>query len=460
MSSYINKLDKQKIFLQKGFFSIEERKRLLVNLKNEIISKEVEILDALKKDFNKTDYESYLLDFLPVISEVNYFIKNIKKLSKNKRLWSGFKDFFHSKAYIKFQCYGSILLIVSGDLPFNLSLISIIGAIASGNTIFLKLPSISKNTNTLIKDILGKIFDDHHIFFLEDSLTDVDYKELYQLNFDMVFFFGKSKIGKNIVKNFSSKFIDIVYEVSSKCPVIVDETANIENATKKIVWAKTLNSGQLAFSPDYVLVHEAVYNEFILSFRNSYMSQFPNKKFDQDFAKIYRNENFNRLVNQIEKNKNRVVFGGNYNIENQSVELTLINIDDLKSDLMTTEIFGPILPIIKYNNISDIYGVINHNPSPLATYLFSKNKNLSYEIQQNIESKIIVFNDVVSQIFYKRPLGAIRTSGNRVYGKQFSWDLFTYRRVIIKSKNNSWKNRYSPHPINILDVKNKVSKIK
>lgn len=460
MSDYINKLDKQKIFLQKGFFSIEERKKLLINLKSEIILKENEILEALKEDFNKSKYESYLLDFLPVVDEINYFIKNIKRLSKNKRLFSSFRDFFHSKAYTKFQCYGSILLIVSGDLPFNLAFISIIGAIASGNTIFLKMPSNSKCTNKVVKDILGKIFDDHHVFFLEDTLLEVDYKELYQLNFDMVFFFGKSKVGKNIVKNFSSKFIDIVYEVSSKCPVIVDETANIDNASKKIVWAKMLNSGQLAFSPDYILVHEAVYNEFILSFRNNYMLQFPNKKFDEDFAKIYRNENFTRLTNQIEKNKNRIVFGGNYNIEKQSIELTLINIDDLKSDLMTNEIFGPILPIIKYNNISDIYGVINHNPSPLATYLFSKNKNLSYEIQQNIESKIIVFNDVVSQLFYKRPLGAIRTSGNRVYGKQFSWDLFTYRRVIIKSKNNSWKNRYSPHPTNTLEVKRKILKIK
>ncbi|WP_412032700.1 aldehyde dehydrogenase family protein [Malacoplasma muris] len=442
MGMFLNKLDKQKIFIKKGFFTIKERLKLLNELKNKILENKENIYDALYKDFNKSKKEIDLVELNPVINELNYFIKNIYKLSKNKKLYKGFKDLFNSKSYIKPQCYGSILLFVSNDLPFNIAFIPIIGAIAAGNTVFIKFPEHAKNTNKISKKILGSVFDDHHIFFIDNELDENDTKELFQLDFDMVFFFGKTKNAKNIVKNYTSRFIEVVFQIGSKCPIVIDETANIDLASKRIIWSKAINSGQLSSSPDYILIHETVYNDFVQAIRRNYNELFYKVDYKTRFCKIITDENLNRMINIIDKNKKEIVFGGNYDKNSKSIEFTLMNVVDLKSEMMNNENFGPILPIIKYNNVSDVFGVIDHNPSPLAIYVFSKNKNFWYEVQQNIETRILIFNDVMTQMFYNVPQGGIRTTGSHAYGKKYSWDLFTYNRVIIKSSRFSWKNRY------------------
>lgn len=442
MGQFLNKLDKQKTFLKKGLFSVKERIRLLNELLFKIKEHKKDIYDAFKKDFNKSKQEVDLIELNPVLSELNYFLKNIKTLSKSQRICNNFKDYFRSKSYIKSQAYGSVLLMVSHDLPFCLSMMVIVGLIASGNTIFLKLPSGCENVNKIIRKILGSVFDDHHIYFVDNNSNEEEWKkELSDQNFDMVFFFGRSKNAKNIVKNYTSKFIKTVYQISSKCPLIIDETANIHLAAKRLVWAKSINSGQMSFVPDYILIHESVYNDFVQNFKKNYNELF-GENYYKKMTKIITEENFNRLTNIIDKNKSKIVFGGNYDKDSRIIEQTLIDVVDLKSELMNGEIFGPILPIIKYNNPSDVFGIIDHNPDPLAVYVFSKNKKFLYEVQENIPTKILIFNDVMNQMFYNIPLGGIRSSGNLPFGNKYSWDLFTYKRVFIKSSKLSWRRRY------------------
>ena len=453
--SLVNQLDKQRIFLKNNFSYVKTRVGLLFKFKGLLLANLDKVFDAYKKDFNKPADDVYISEIVPIIDELNFFIKKTKWLSRKKFKWSGFRNSINSNSYIATIPYGSVLLILSHDLILSSTLIPLIGAIAAGNTLFIKLPEYSHHLNKIIKAIVSNIFDENYVYFVEENQTEDSMKKLYELDFDLVFFIGKKNSAKTIIKNFSTKFIDVAYQLSSKCPVIIDETANVNLAAKKIIWAKMLNAGQTPYSPNYLVVHESIYDYLLAALKQEYYKQFGQYDYKTNLTKIYKDESYKVLVKLIEKHRDRIRFGGEYDDSSRSIQLTLINIDDLKSDLITTEIHGPILPIIKYNNESDIYGIVDLNHSSLAAYVFSKNKTFKNNVKNNISSKTIVFNDSMIQIFYNIPFGGIRTSGNRTFGKNDSWRLFTYKKLIIKASKLSWLSRFKPHADSLKKIKTK-----
>lgn len=455
MSDFINLLDNQKTYFYTDDYKVLKRLELLKRLKNILIEEEENIYEALKIDFNKSKVESYMTEFSRILNELNYFIKHIKRLTKKRVLLNDIRTLFSSRNYVQYVPYGSVFIMCQFGLPFYFSFIPLIGAIACGNTVFIKLVDYAPNCNKLIFKIIGSIFKKSQVIVLDETLDEEKMKEIYSLNFDLVFFAGTQKKGKAIIKEFAPRNIETKVFLINKNPLVIDRTSNLESAAKKILWAKTINSGLTFYSPNFILIHESVYNSFIENFKREWEAQYLQKEeYKDNYTKIPTPELFDDLVKIIEQNKNKIIFGGGYDREKQTIDITLIESENLKSSIMLTDILGPILPVIKYNNISDIFGVIEHNKTPNSIYLFTKDKQLIKEVETMIDSKLLVVNDVMIQIFKKVPIGGIGNSGNISCKRFHSFTTFTYPKVFIKSRKNSFKYRY----INVHDDFEKLKK--
>lgn len=443
MSDFINLLDNQKTYFYTDDYKVVKRLELLKRLKNILIEEEENIYEALKIDFNKSRVESYMTEFSQILNELNYFIKNIKRLTKKRYVANDIKTLFSSKNYVQYVPYGSVLIMCEFSLPFYFSFIPLIASIACGNTVFIKLADYAPTCSKLIFKIIGAIFKKSQVIVLDETLDEEKMKEIYSLNFDLVFFAGTQKKGKSIIKEFAPRNIETKVFLINKNPLVIDRTANLELAAKKNVWAKAINSGLTFYGPNFILIHESIYNSFIENFKKEWESQYLlNDEYKANYTKIPTPQLFNDLVKIIEQNRSKIIFGGDYDKEKQTIDITLIESENLKSSIMLTDILGPILPVIKYNNISDIFGVIEHNKTPNSIYLFTKDKELIKEVDTMIDSKLLVVNDVMIQIFKKVPIGGIGNSGNISCKRLHSFTSFSYPKVFIKSRKNSFKYRY------------------
>ncbi len=401
-------------------------------LKKIIIRHEKDIMLALKKDLNKSKFETYETEIGFVLSELSYVIKNLPKWARCKRVRTPLTNFL-STSYSYPEPYGVTLIMSPWNYPFQLTITPLIGSIAAGNCTILKPSAYSPNTSDLIDKLISKYFDKSFITVVKGGREANN--TLLEQKFDYIFFTGSPTVGKVVMKAASKHLTPVTLELGGKSPCIVDKTANIDLSAKRIIWGKLLNAGQTCIAPDYVFVHESVKDKLIDRMKN-YIHEFYGNDISNnpEYPKIISEKHFNRLNSLIE-NEN-ILFGGESNKETGQIAPSLLDNVSEDSPVMKEEIFGPILPILEYKNINNVINFINSRPKPLALYLFSNNKTTHKRIVRNISFGGGCINDTIVHFASSyMPFGGVGESGMGGYHGKTSFDTFSHKKSIVKKSN-------------------------
>jgi aldehyde dehydrogenase (NAD+) len=419
------------------------RKETLIKLLNTIILHEDEVIQALQNDFNKPVFEAVLTETNYVIADLKDTIKNLHRWAKPKKVLPSILN-FPSTDYIYKEPYGKVLIIAPWNYPFQLALCPLISAVAAGNQVVLKPSELTPKTSEIIAKIILKTFDKSHVEVVEGG-AEVSQSLLSQ-RWDYIFFTGSVTVGKIVAMAAAKNLTPVTLELGGKNPCIIDETANLKLAAKRIVWGKFINAGQTCIAPDYILIQKDMKTHFIeylkVEITNAYGK---NPALSPDFARIVNTKNWLRLANLIDEKK--VIFGGQTDIENRYISPTLIDESDTDSLIMQEEIFGPILPILSYENETELSSVISKYEKPLAFYVFSENKSFSKKIITKFSFGGGCINDTVVHFSNKRlPFGGVGHSGIGAYHGSLSFDVFSHKKGIVKKAN--WLDltlRYAPY---------------
>ncbi len=445
--------EKQKEFYKTGkTISYEFRLNALKRLKEAIINNEDKIYEAVYNDLNKSKGECFMTEVGLVLSDLNYQIKHLGKFMKPKKVKTPLAQ-FKSKSFISPHPYGNVLIISPWNYPILLSLGPLIGAIASGNTIILKPSEYSPHTSNILKEIIGNTFDEKYISVILGDKTIAS--SLLEEKWDYIFFTGGTKVGKLVYESASKNLTPITLELGGKSPVIVDKTAKIDLACKRIIFGKFTNCGQTCVAPDYILVDNKIKDLFINSLIKWINIFYKDALTNKDYGKIINLNHFDRLISYL--NDEDILYGGKSNKDSLKIEPTLVNIKNFNSPLMTNEIFGPILPIYGYKNINEIYDIIDKYKNPLALYLFTENKKTEKEILNKIQFGGGCINDTIIHLATNNlAFGGVGESGIGKYHGKYSFDTFSHDRSIVKKA--TWLDlpiRYAP----FTNFKNKLIKI-
>lgn len=427
------------------------RKETLKKLLYNIQKSEDLIVKALYDDFKKPEFEAVLTETNYVISDLKDTIKNIYKWSGRKRVFPSILN-FPSTDYIYKEPYGNVLVIAPWNYPFQLALCPLIAAVAAGNRVVLKPSELTPNTSSIIAKIIAKTFHINHVEVQEGGV-EVSTKLLSQ-RWDYIFFTGSVAVGKVVAKAAAENLTPITLELGGKNPCIIDETANLKLAAKRIVWGKFINAGQTCIAPDYILIQKNMKVNFI-SFLMEEIIKAYGKKLDKspDFARIINTKNFLRLDSMIEREK--VIFGGETDANKLFISPTLIEEPALDSPVMKEEIFGPILPILTYETEAEIHNVISKYEKPLAFYIFSENHSFAKKLIAEYSFGGGCINDTVVHFSNKRlPFGGVGHSGIGAYHGKLSFDIFSHHKAIVKKGN--WLDfpmRYAPYKDKLASIK-------
>ena len=426
------KYEKQKKFFNSGTSkSIQYRINSLKKLKKNISLNENEIINALKSDLGKSETETFFSEIALIYIEINLALKNVKRWSKKRKVSSSLINFLSSD-YIIPEPYGVTLNISPWNYPFQLSISPLIGAVAAGNTVVLKPSEFSSKTSEIIKKIIENTFEKGHVDVILGG-PEIGSK-LLDFNWDYIFFTGSTNIGKIVAQKAAINLTPTTLELGGKNPCVVDETANLKVASKRIVFGKFLNCGQTCIAPDFILVHESVKKDFtekiIERIKKIYNEDVENS---ENYSRIINKKHFSRLIKLLEKDK--IIYGGKNNPNSNFIEPTLIDGSNFNSSLMKEEIFGPILPVVSYSNKDELKKILDNYKDPLAFYIFSNDKKFSNELIKRYSFGGAAVNDTISQIVNHRlPFGGIRNSGLGSYHGKQSFKTFSfYKPYIVKS---------------------------
>lgn len=432
MNKYENILKRQRNYLSSiGIIDVTDRIENLKKLKNSIKKYENNIINALNIDLGKPEFEAYSNEVGFVYSTIDYFIKNLKSWTKVKKVKNDAAQ-LPGKSYIYKSHYGAVLIIGPYNYPFQLLIEPLIGAISGGNTVILKPSEYATKTEAIVEKIIKETFDEKYI-----AVVTGDYKvnsQLLDLEFDYIFFTGSVNVGKIVMEKASKHLTPVTLELGGKSPVIVDNTANLKVSAKRILWGKLTNAGQTCVAPDYILAHEDIYEELIKEFENVIIEFYGQDIIrSKDFGRIINDRHMNRLNAILEHDKNKITFGGEVDFEKRYISPTIIRDVTLEDAVMNEEIFGPIIPVIKYKNMEDIKYYISHHKNPLALYVFSEDENFSEDIINRFSFGGGCVNDTISHVASAYlPFGGIGSSGMGNYHGKASFDTFTHTKSIVK----------------------------
>lgn len=435
-------IKKQKEFFeQEKTLSYKTRKNYLIQLRNKINQYKPKLYQAIYKDLNKSETESFMCEIGLVLSDLNYQIKHLKKNMKKKHKKTPLAQ-FKGKSYIQPSPYGNTLIISPWNYPILLSLEPFVGAIAAGNTVILKPSEYSVETSAVLKDLILEVFPEEYAAVV---LGDANVaSSLLDIEFDYIFFTGGTKIGQKVALAASKYLTPMTLELGGKSPVIVDDTAKINLAAKRIVFGKFLNAGQTCVAPDYVLVHESKKNELVQALIGWIKKLYPNCLENSSYVKMINERHFNRVLNYIKTSQ--VIFGGNSSLDTLKIEPTLLD-SNLDEVVMQEEIFGPVLPILTYKTNDELLNTIRKHPNPLALYIFStKKKNINY-ITSYVQFGGGCVNDTIIHLATNAlPFGGVRQSGIGSYHGKKSFETFSHYKSIVSKAN--WIDlpiRYTPY---------------
>lgn len=403
----------------------------LMTLKESIKKHEKEILEALYKDLRKSEFEAYSTEVGFVLDSISYFTRNLKKWAKAKRVRTPIHQ-FPSKTYIVHEPYGVSLIIGPFNYPFQLLIEPLIGAIAAGNCAVLKPSEAAPAVSKVTKKIIEETFSEEYVRVVEGEKETTS--ALIHSPFDYIFFTGSVPVGKIVMEAASKNLVPVTLELGGKSPTIVDKTAKLNVAAKRILWGKLSNAGQTCIAPDYVIVHSSVKQEFITELKKVVVEFYgDNPKESPDFGRMINHKQFDRLAAIIDKDRDKIIYGGGCNREDLYIEPTLIDNVTWEEAAMAEEIFGPILPIMEYEILDSVIAMINEKPKPLAVYVFTEDKNVAKDVMSRISFGGGCVNDTISHVASPYvPFGGVGSSGLGGYHGRYSFDTFSHKKSILK----------------------------
>ena len=442
-------VEKQKEFFKTNATkSFEYRINMLQRLEKAIRDNEKQILSALYEDLSKSEAEAYMTEIGIVYGEIHEALKNIKKWCKPNRV-RGSLGTFPAKSYVYSEPYGVVLIMAPWNYPFNLSLSPLVASIASGNCTVIKCSKESKNTSKIIRDIINKTFEEEYIYCIDSEL---DYDEILHQRYDFIFFTGSARVGKIIMRVASENLTPVSLELGGKSPCIIDETADIKLSAKRIIWGKLLNAGQTCVSIDYIVVHKNIKEEFIKYLQEEIELRYPDAINNKSYPKIINPHHYERLLNLIKTESN--VIGGKSNDNERKIEPTIFLDVDFDHEIMKDEIFGPLLPIIEYDDIDKVINIIKAREKPLACYIFSQRKENADYIINSLSYGGGCVNDTIMQLANSHlPFGGVGNSGMGSYHGKHGFDLLSHKKGIVKNKTIfDLPFRYAPFDLKKLNI--------
>jgi len=449
--------------LQETFFenqltlNIKKRIDYLKKLKKVLKEESQNIFDALYKDLKKSDFEAFTSETMLVNKELNIMINNLKQWSKPKRISSSLIN-FPSKDYLIPEPYGNILMISPWNYPFQLSLTPLIGAVAAGNTVVLKPSESAPNTSKVIDEIISSVFPEEWVKVIEGDASTA--KKLLKEKWDYIFYTGSTRVGRFVAKAAAKNLTPTTLELGGKSPCIIDSSAPIRKTAKRIVWGKFINCGQTCIAPDYILVEKNIktvlINKIIEEIEIAFTKKIENSK---DYGRIIHKNHLDKLLKSLKNQK--IIYGGVNNKKHLYLSPTIVDEPDLNSELMLEEIFGPILPIISYENNDKIFKIIKNLEKPLAFYVFSKNNDFINLMLNKFSFGGGVVNDTLIQFAnINLPFGGIGASGMGAYHGEHSFKLFSHLKPIVKrSFLFDLPQRFAPYPKSIKFLKFLLNKL-
>lgn len=431
----IDSIKKLKAFFNtSNISSIVFRKNQLLKLKTAVIKHEQELYEALYKDLKKNKEEVWVTEIGFFLTELNHTINNLKTWMKPKKVRTNLLN-LPSSSYIYHEPLGVVLIIAPWNYPFQLLFTPLIGAIAAGNCVVLKPTEFTPATASIMKKIIEETFDENYILYIEGDGATVVPEMMNNFIFDHVFYTGSTAVGKIIYQLAAKNLVPVTLELGGKSPCVVDETANIKIAAKRIALTKYSNCGQMCVAPDYILVHESVKEKLVEELKK-YIQQFYDVDSAQsyNYGKIINEKQFDRIVKYLDDGK--IIFGGNYDKEKLYIQPTLLEVHDVNSSIMQDEIFGPLLPIVTYTSKEQAVEIINKNPNPLAFYIFSTSKNeQEYWLQKIPAGGACVNNASLHLTNHHLPFGGRGFSGLGNYHGKFSFKTFSHAKAVLKTPN-------------------------
>jgi aldehyde dehydrogenase (NAD+) len=415
--------------------SAKDRIAKLKELMKVVLENSEAIQAAIYEDFRKPHEETLLTEILPVVSSIRHTIKNLKKWMRPEKVKTPL-SYVGSKSFIRRESRGVSLILSPWNFPFQLALDPLVYAIAAGNCVILKPSEFTSNTTAIIKTVVESVFEQK-----EAAVYEGDYRiaeRLLELPFDNIFFTGSPAVGRKVMAAAAKNLTTITLELGGKSPVIIHPSADLEDAVKKIVWGKSVNSGQICVAPDYLFVPRDKEMEFVSLFKK-YVHKFygeMKENEEQKYTSIINKRHFNRIKALVEDAVEKgasIAVGGDFYGNANIITPTVLREVAMDSDIMEEEIFGPVLPIIPYDDIKEVYAHINSKPKPLALYIFAKDKSAVEDVLNNTESGDIAVNNVVIHVANPNlPFGGFNNSGiGKTHGYR-GFMAFTHERSVFE----------------------------
>jgi len=422
---------------QKRFFNSNATKEVTLRIetlkKLKLILKENEekLYTAIYTDFKKSEFETYLTELSLIYNELNDAIRNLKKWSKQKRVSTNLAN-FPSKSYIVPEPLGNVLVISAWNYPYQIALIPAISALAAGNTVIIKPSEIPNNTSKVLAELINTNFDESHLSVVEGGVEATT--ELLQQKWDKIFFTGSTPVGKIVYRAAAENLTPVTLELGGKSPTLVLADCNIKITAKRIVWAKFLNAGQTCIAPDYLLVEKSIESELLEAIKKEIQEFYPlSEIINENYVQIVNDRNFDRLKQMIPTDK--IYYGGETNVKSRFIQPTLLHNINFEDSIMEDEIFGPILPVISFENLEDVITKIKEREKPLSLYVYSKNKIIIKKILHEVSFGGGAINESLVHLSNPNlPFGGVGASGIGSYHSKAGFDTFThYKSILHKS---------------------------
>lgn len=438
-------LRRQKQFFKLGTtFQIDFRIQQLTKLKDLIKMYESEIIEALKLDLNKSPTESLMSELMLINSEIDFAIKNIRKWSKPRKVPTPFPQLWPGKSFIHNEPYGSVLIISPWNYPFLLILAPLVGVISAGNCAVIKPSEISTHSEKLLTRMINGNFPQEYITVVNAGLEKTS--ELLAEKFDYIFYVGGTAVGKIVMEAAAKHLTPVTLELGGKNPCIIDKSADIDYASRRIIWTKFMNAGQTCIAPDYLLVDasckKALIDKLIAVTKQFYGD---NPQLSESYGRIISKKQFLRLKNLLKSGN--ILLGGDTDAKTLYISPTIIDGITYSDPIMQEEIFGPILPIITYEDIHEVLVSLSELPHPLALYLFTQNSEIENKVLKQVKFGGGCVNDCVMQIAnINLPFGGVGQSGMGCYHGKYSFETFSHHKYLYKkSMNIDFRFLYPPY---------------
>lgn len=387
--------------------------------------------EALKKDLGKSAFESYATEIGFVLADIRYTIQNLQKWSAPKRVRTPLY-LFPGKSKIQKEPYGSVLILGSYNYPVQLLAEPLVGAIAAGNCAVLKPSELTPHVSEAMYQIVHSTFKEEYIACVEGGV-EVN-QELLSQKFDYIFFTGSERVGRIVMKAAAENLTPVTLELGGKSPVIIEKTANIKEAARRIAWGKLMNAGQTCVAPDYVLVDESRKQQFLTEMKTAFSHLYGKEiKKNPDFGRIVNERHMERLQKILEQDAKYLFCGGEADTLQRYIEPAILDLGkDQNAASMQEELFGPILPVLSYHKLEDAVRFVNKRAKPLALYLFTKKRSAEKFVLERVSSGGVCVNDTISHLINPDlPFGGVGASGMGQYHGKYSFDTFTHEKSVF-----------------------------